>query len=242
MLMDRYIEEIENLYKKIMNTQRDNIVKAADLIVDALKSGANIHVFDTGHIINSELINRAGGLALLKQFKYTFTVDDPVRISERNQEIGSLEGIGKLVVKSSKAVSGDVFIMGSVSGKTVNVIDIGLAAKERGLKIIAITSLEYSTAVESDHSSGKHLYELGDVVIDNCAPKGDAMLEVEGADNKFGPASGLSSAYIMWCVCAEVIEKMVAAKISPTLFRSVNFPGGWDNYREMCKRYEDMGL
>lgn len=241
MLIERYSEAVHQLLDKVLETQREAIDKAAEMITDAVEKGANVHVFDTGHIVNSELINRAGGLALLKQLKYTLTIEDPVREIDRKGVVQDLEGLGKLVLTSSKAAPGDVVIIGSVSGKTTNVIDIALAAKEMGLQVIALTSLTYSSAVKSDHSSGKHLYEIGDVVIDNCAPKGDAMLEVEGIENKFGPASGLSGAFAIWCLCAGIVEKMLARGIEPTLFRSVNFPGGWENYREMCDRYAELG-
>lgn len=241
MLMDRYAEAVHGLINKVYDTQKEAIIKAADLIVDAVAKGGNVHVFDTGHIINSELINRAGGLALLKQLKYTLQVENPVREIDRKGITPCQEGLGKLVLTASKAAPGDVLIVGSVSGKTTNVIDIALAAKELGIHVIAYTSIEYSSAVKSDHSSGKRLFEIGDVVIDNCAPKGDAMLTVEGIENKFGPASGLSGAFAMWCMSACIVEKMLERGLDPTLFRSVNFPGGWENYREMCDKYANTG-
>lgn len=241
MLMDRYAEAIRAKMDQVLSTQRKSIEEAAALIVDAVEKGNNVHVFDSGHIINSELINRAGGLALLKQLKYTFAVEDPVRPIDRRGVAPDLIGIGRLVLTASKAAPGDVLIMGSVSGRATNLIELALAAKEMGLKLIVMTSLEYSGAVQSEHPCGKRLFELGDVVIDNCAPKGDAMLEVEGATNKFGPASGMTAAFAMWCVSAQIVDLMIERGMEPTLFRSVNFPGGWEDYHKMCKRYEELG-
>jgi len=241
MLMDTYAAAIRERMDRVLTTQRENIEAAAEKIVDAVEKGHNVHVFDSGHIINSELINRAGGLALLKQLKYTFTVEDPVRSIDRQGVEPSLMGIGKLVLTASRAAPGDVLIMGSVSGRAVNLIELALAAKEMGLTLIVVTSLEYSGAVQSAHPCGKRLFELGDIVIDNCAPKGDAMLEVEGATNKFGPASGMTAAFAMWCLSAQIVDRMIARGMEPTLFRSVNFPGGVEDYQKMCKRYEELG-
>ncbi len=241
MLIDRYAQAIRERMDQVLETQRGNIEAAAEVIVNAVENGHNVHVFDSGHIINSELINRAGGLALLKALKYTFTVEDPVRDVDRSGTEPDLVGIGKIVLTSSKAIPGDVLIMGSVSGRAVNLVDLALAAKDMGISLIVMTSLEYSGAVQSAHPCGKRIFELADVVIDNCAPKGDAMLEVEGATNKFGPASGLTAAFAMWCVSAEVVDRMIARGMKPTLFRSVNFPGGWEDYHEMVKRYEETG-
>jgi len=36
--------------------------------------------------------------------------------------------------------------------------------------------------VEPNHSSGKKLYEVADIAIDNCGPVGDAILQVDGLD------------------------------------------------------------
>lgn len=241
MLMDRYAEAIFGKMNQLFTTQRANIEAAAEIVVNAVEKGHNVHVYDSGHIIDCELINRAGGLALLKALKYSFTVDDAVREIDRQGYAPDLVGIGKLVMNSSKAAPGDVLIMGSVSGRAVNLVDIALAAKEMGLSLVVLTSLEYSGAVDSAHPCGKRIFELADVVIDNCAPKGDAMLEVEGATNTFAPASGLTGAFAMWCLSAEIIERMVARGMEPTVFRSVNFPGGREDHAKMCARYSEIG-
>ncbi len=238
MLLDRYVEAVNALLSSALENQRDNLDKAADLVLDTLKQDGNVHVYDTGHIINSELINRAGGLAILKPLRYTFTVDDPVRGDVKPP---MLEGLGKFVLDNSKVNKGDTLIIGSVSGKTPFVVDLALAAKEMGVHLIVVTSIAYSSQLQSDHSSGKRLFEIGDVVIDNNAPKGDAMLEVEGLENKFGPASGLSSAYLGWCLSAIIVEKMLAVGYTPTVFKSINFPDGKENYDRMCQAYADTG-
>ncbi|NMA94960.1 MAG: hypothetical protein GX974_02860, partial [Clostridiales bacterium] len=56
MLLDRYWNEIESLYDKVKSTQRDNIVAAGRLIAEAVDKGACVHIHDSGHIIDAELI------------------------------------------------------------------------------------------------------------------------------------------------------------------------------------------
>lgn len=240
MLKEKYSKVILDLFDAINTKQKKAIEQAADLIVDAVKKKGAVHVYDTGHIINSELINRAGGLALLKPLRFTFTVEDPVFPREEKNS-GNLEGLGRLIIEKSNVLPGDVMIIGSVSGKSSTVIDLALAAREKGARIIAVTSPLYSSSVQSEHSSGKRLYELGDVVIDNGAPIGDAAIPVEGLSNPFGPVSGLGAAYALWLVCAEVVEKMLALGLEPTVYKSVNLPDGRDHYQEMSKRYEEKG-
>lgn len=93
-----------------------------------------------------------------------------------------MEGLAAYALRASGALPGDVMIIGSVSGKTMNVIDLAIEAKKFGLKIIALTSMAYSAQVKSEHSSGKRLFECADIVLDNCASR-------SGSDDRCGRTS-----------------------------------------------------
>ena len=69
MLIDKYWEHIDDLYSRVRGTQKENIVAAGKLIAEAVAGGACVHIHDTGHIIDSELIYRGGGLILYKKLK-----------------------------------------------------------------------------------------------------------------------------------------------------------------------------
>ncbi len=242
MLIDKYYDRIDELFAKVKSTQRENAIKAGKICAEAVLNGGCLHVFDNGHIINSELINRGGGLFMLKQFKYEFKVENPVRKRNRDDIDKSIEGLAAYAIKASGARPGDVMFIGSVSGKTANVVDLAIEAKKFGMTVIAVTSLEYSSAVKSEHSSGKRLFECADLVLDNCAPKGEAMMDVEGLGTKFGAASGLAAAFIMWSVCSVIVEELIAHGEEPSVYRSYNFPGGWEWGDEKQKRYDETGF
>lgn len=241
-LIDEYYRAVDTLQKRIRDTQSKNISAAANAITDCLSHGGQVHIYDSGHIINSELINRAGGFAFLKRFNYTFSVDFNKRKRDSESEI-KLDPLAeaRVAFAASGVRKGDVFILGSVSGKSKRVIDIALCAKEAGCTLIAVTSAEYSSSLSSDHPSKKRLFELGDIVLDNCAPAGDAMIKVEGIEHKCFPASGLSAAYMLWAVCADTAEKLVAKGISPSVYKSVNFPGGQEEVKRIDDRYAELG-
>ncbi len=241
MLMEQYDQAIRQILDRVKDTQWEAIRQAAQKIAGTVQNGGNVHVYDTGHIIDSELINRAGGLALLRRLRYTFDVDNSARPIDRKGVSASPEGLAGYVLRSSQAAAGDVLIIGSVSGKTVSVVDMALEAKKMGLTVIAVTSVAYSSSVQSEHSSGLRLFEAADLTIDNCSCFGDAMLEVEGTNSRFGPSSGISAAYIMWCLSACVTEDLMAAGIEPTIFQSVNRPDGWKEYNAMVERYQKQG-
>jgi len=243
MLLDRYWQEISNLYDKVKSTQKENIIKAGNIIAEAVDQGACVHIHDTGHIIDSELIYRGGGLILYKKFKYNLVVDNPVRKRDRSDMDTSMEGLAAYALKASGARPGDVFIIGSVSGRTFSAVDLAYEAKKLGMKIIVITSMSYATSVDSPHSSGTRLYEMADVVIDNCAPAAEAKMEVEGLEPRLCAASGLSAAFIMWSVTTVVVEELMKRGKTPGVLKSANFPGGNDyNKTYVEPRYAEEGL
>jgi len=243
MLIDEYWETIESLYERIRTTQKANITAAGKMIAEAVDAGACVHINDSGHIIDSELIYRGGGLILYKRFRYSLNVENPVRNRDRSDLDTSMEGLAAYALKASGARPGDVLILGSVSGRTFSVVDLAYEAKKMGLRLIAITSMSYATQVESPHSSGKKLYELADVTIDNCAPAAEALIEVDGLEARLFAASGLSAAFIMWSVTAVVAEELLAKGKMPGVLKSANFPGGNDYNKSFVEpRYEREGL
>lgn len=241
MLLDHYFETIEHLYERVRTTQRDAMIKAGKLIADAAAKGNCIHIADSGHIINAELIDRGGGLMLWRQFKYRLFTENPVRPRDRSSIDKKMTGLAEYALRASGALPGDVIIIGSVSGKNVEVVDLAIEAKKFGMSVIVLTSLEYSKAVDAEHPSGKHLFDCGDIVIDNCAPIGDAMMDVEGLDAKLCPASGLAGAFIMWSITTVATEEFIKKGLTPGVYKSYNFPGGYEHNDVAQKQYRERG-
>lgn len=241
-LIDRYHQRINRQLDRVQKTQYDACVAAGKMIAESVANGGCIHVFDTGHIIDSELIYRGGGLLLLKRFKYALNVEDEVRTRDRSAVSKDMTGLAGYALRASGALPGDVMILGSVSGKTPNVVDLAIEARKFGMKTIAVTSLEYSRSVASEHSSGKRLFECCDIVLDNCTPAAEAMMEVEGLDARFAAASGLSAATLLWSVCAVTIEELLARGIKPSVLKSQNFEDGPEFNEELKKIYANTGF
>lgn len=241
MLIDRYHERINQQVKTVESTQREYCLKAGMLVADCVKKGGCVHVFDTGHIIDSELIYRGGGLLFLKQFKYSLQVDNPVRSRDRSAVDNSMQGLAKYALRASGALPGDVLFIGSVSGKTANVVDLAIEAHNFGITVIAVTSLEYSQKVKSLHPSGKRLFECADLVLDNCTPAAEAMMKVDGLEAPFAAASGISAAILLWSVCAAAVEELLKAGIRPSVLKSENFEDGPAYNQKLKERYAESG-
>jgi len=225
-LIERYFEALQAKIAEIA-ARPEPIHQAAQVCADALARGGVIHVFDSGHMVASELINRAGGLVAMSQLAFNLNVINPVkaRAAHPDERALSFSYIGH-VFETNQLRKGDVLFVGSVSGKTANVIELALQARAHGLTVVALTALAYSSKLDSEHPSGKRLYEVADLVLDNSAPYGDGMLTVAGLEYPVCPASGMGAAAIMWAVVAGIIEEMLARGLTPTIFPSVNRPDG----------------
>jgi uncharacterized phosphosugar-binding protein len=94
-------------------------------------------------------------------------------------------------------------------------VDIALAAKERGLTTIGLTNMTYSSKVSSRHSSRKNLYEVVDIVIDNCGDFEDSSMLLEGMDQKIGPTSTAIGALIVNAIVIATVDNLIKAGITP---------------------------
>ncbi len=106
-----------------------------------------------------------------------------------------------------KPVLGPATCWSAVPYRDAPVVDLAYEAQMKGLKIIVITSMSYTTQVESVYSSGKKLYELADVVMDNCASAAEAMMEVEGLEPRLCVVSGIAATFLMWSVTMVVLAR-----------------------------------
>jgi uncharacterized phosphosugar-binding protein len=118
-------------------------------------------------------------------------------------------------------------------------IEMAQVAKERGLKVIAVTSRAYSDHVPSRHPSGKKMHEFADVILDDKVAKGDAVLAAEGVPQKFCPTSGVINTALLQTVVAVTVEKLLEHGFTPPIYRAANVEGGdeWNN--KLIEQYKD---
>jgi uncharacterized phosphosugar-binding protein len=228
MLIESYFEHLKAKIDEIA-ADTEQIEKAASLCADVLARGGVIHVFDSGHLVSHELIRRAGGLVAFNRLAFGLNIDNPV-LSRARQEGGASSALSygyiEHVFESDQLRPGDLLFVGSVSGKSANVVELALQARAHGLTVIAITALAYSPQLTSQHPSGQRLYEVADLVLDNHAPYGDAMMTVEGLDFPVIPASGIGATVVLWAVVAGIVEAMLSQDLKPTVYPSINRPNG----------------
>ncbi len=215
---------------------------AIDLLVDSVRAGGVIQAFGTGHseAFAMEIAGRAGGLIPAHRIALRNVVLRGSRVVD--DLVGAdLERDGTVVpelMELTKLDPADVFVIASNSGVNSSIVGMALAAKERGHKLIAVTSLQHTNAVQPKHPSGKRLAEVADVVIDTLAPFGDATTTV--ADGVVvGAVSSITAAYIAQALTIGVVERLVADGEVPPVYISANVPGGDEHNNALADRYGD---
>lgn len=236
---ERFFNKIFEVLRKVIKTQRDNIQKAAEIITETVANDGMVYVFGTGHshLIAEEAFARAGGLAC-----FGAILDPSFMLHTGALKSGMLERLSgyAAILLNYYFVSGkDVLIIVSNSGINAVPVEMAIEGKKRGAKIIAITSLEHSKSMKSRHPSGKKLYELADIVIDNCGVLGDAIIDIEGVKYKVAPTSTVTGAAILNALVAQVAENLAKRGIEPPVWVSGNVGGSEVHNLQLALKYKD---
>jgi uncharacterized phosphosugar-binding protein len=241
MQIENYFSAVTGILEEILLKEADVMHKVSGLFSEAVARGNTVFITGCSHssIFAQEVYYRAGGFMLMNPvFLPGMTLDTvPVTQTTRYEQIS---GIAEAVLSESKIRAGDVLVIASVSGRNAVPVEMALWAKSNGVTTVALTSLNYSKAVESRHSSGKKLYELADFVLDLRCPKGDAVLEVEGLPEKTAPVSTITGIAMLHAVIAQAVENLIRAGITPPVYLSANLDGGREHNKRMLDQYREQ--
>jgi len=234
-----YLHGVEAVISNIARTQMDAIGEAATSIADCLSRGR--YAVSIRHrpfgVSCSRTIPPCRRLGTRQAI-----VEQAMTLHESPQKATALErlaGYADIILDDSGIRSGDSIIIISNSGINSVPVEMGLSARARGITVIAITSVKHSEREESRHPSCKRLFEVADIVIDNCGEPGDAMLETCACNIKIGPTSTLAGIAIVNAISVEVIGKLHEMGIEPPVMMSSNMAGGDDYGAKWEKAYLD---
>ena len=236
-----YIDKSAQIIQRVRDTQLDAIHAAAKLCADSIARRGLVHLFGNGHsrMAVEEMWPRYGSFPGFHPIVELSTTNHTQVVGANGQRqamwIERQEGLGHVILRNFVFRDFDTMMIFSTSGSNGVVVDVALGAKARGLKVVSVVALEYAQALHSGHSSGKRLIDIADVVIDNCAVPGDAMVEVPGVDVPVGPGSTIGNTVVVNAVKCLVAEAL-AAKGQPPLVLA----GAWKmGEEESAKRFDD---
>lgn len=233
-------------FDAVVETQQPAIAAAAALVVASLRAGGVIQVFGTGHSRSfaMEIAGRAGGLVPANKISITdlaFYGDlSPEQVMDPHLERDPSLAASLLAVHDIRPP--DVFVVCSNSGGNGSTVELARLVKEHGHPLVAVTSMDHTSRITSRHPSGRRLFELADVVIDNRGIFGDAELPLPvGPDGEERGAvlatSTVTSALIAQMLITEVCGLLLEAGEEVPVLISANIPGGDAHNDRLRERY-----
>lgn len=237
-----YKDAVVGLLEQIEREEQQAIDRAADLMAEAIKRDQLIHVIGPGGHSNIgayEMFYRAGGLVPIN------AILDPGTLlsmgARRSTIIERTPGYGQAVLEAFEVNDG-VLIIVNAYGINAMCIDVALEARRRGIPTIGVTSRAFAEKVPPDHParhpSKKNLFEVVDVHIDCHMPFGDAVVSIEGLQQKVAPVSTLVNCFTLNLLVIRTVEKLLEKGITPPIWTSANIPGGDQANKEYIKRYK----
>ena len=233
-----YLDAVIELLREVRETQSEVIEQAAQVIAQAIQANHLVYVFGAGHagILAQELFYRAGGLVPISPILPPGLTTDvrPITLTSRLER---LPDFGTQVIAETSIEKGDILIVHSVSGRNAAAVEIAQGGKDRGAYVIAVTSLEYSRSVQPRQPGMKRLFEVADLILDNRAPIGDALVEVPGMQQRVAPSSTVTGAAILNSVVARAVGLIHEESGDAPVFMSANLDGGDEFNQRWLKHY-----
>ena len=152
-----YLQTITEILSKIDKTQTDNIIKAAELMARSISSDGLVYIFGAGHsaLPAAEVYPKCGNIvgfqAMLDVSLIYFTnVIGSNGISQFTY-LERSEGYAQALLESYILKDIDTFWVFSQSGVNGLVVETARIARERGLKVVVVTSVEQCSNSISRH-------------------------------------------------------------------------------------------
>jgi uncharacterized phosphosugar-binding protein len=249
---ESYLAAARGILERVAATQSSAIETCAEWCARAILQGGLVHLFGSGHsrMAVEEMFPRYGsfpGFHPIVELSVTYH-NAVVGANGQRQAmfIERAEGLGPVILRNFEFGPNDLMWVISASGTGALVVDVALEAKRLGMPVVALISQEHCRVSTPGHSSGKKLAEIADLVLDNCAAPGDAMVRVPGLEYPVGPGSTIGNTAVINAVKCAVAAHLAAAGQPPLVLTHAHFVGAaaskelfdrtYDDYRERVRR------
>ena len=200
-------------------------------MADSIAAGRWVHTFGCGHatIPVEEMYPRIGGFVgfhPMVELPLTFFTRIVGEMGVRQFVfLEGVEGYGDRIMESYDFDPRDTMWIFSHTGINAVNIDVALRAREIGMKVVVCGSVAEAHTRPSRHSSGKRLFEIADVVVDNCTDVVDASVPIANHQDRIGPLSTMAFVTLVWMIITTVAEDLVGRGVKLYIHPSHNVPG-----------------
>ncbi len=241
----RYLQIAQDVLKRIEATQTDAIAQAAEICAETIAEDGLVYLFGSGHsrMAVEEIFPRYGsfpGFYPIVELAVTFH-NQVVGCNGQRQALflENISGYAEVILRNFNFGSNDCMIVFSNSGTNVLPIEIAMVAQARNLPVTAVTSVAHSQASASKHASGKRLFEIADLTIDNCNPPGDAVVNIPNLDYPVGPTSSIGTLSICNAIKCRVAQLLTERGKPPVVLTSSHFLGAEESAKQIERAYHD---
>jgi uncharacterized phosphosugar-binding protein len=224
---ERYLEEAAAIVRRVQETQLAAIDQAAATCAAAIAKDGLVHLFGTGHsrMLVEEMYPRYGSFPGFHPIVELSLTNHTQVVGTNGQRqamfLERLPGFAEVILDNFELGPDDVMLVFSSGGENAVPVEVAVVAKRRGLPVIAVTT-----------SSGSRLGRVADLVIENGAPAGDALVRIDGLETPVAPGSTIGGAAVVNALKAAIAERLVALGKMPPVITSEEFVG-FERSREL---------
>ncbi len=215
--MSEYLTKIIDNLTQIESTQKDALSAAADMVARVIENDGLIFVFGCGHshLPGLDAFYRAGGLANVSPL-----LDTDLMLhngAAKSSRMEKMSGIAPEVFRRYTLTKNDMLFIFSASGKNRVPVEMALAAKEKEIPTVGVSSSSY-------FGRGGQLHEHVDLHLDCMVPYGDACIQVGEA--AMGGLSTSAACFILNHCLIEGAKRALRNGTKPPIYLSGNIEGG----------------
>jgi len=236
--IQRYWNTVKALQSRVIESQLELLGQVAAAMAVTIINDGRIFLFGTGHshMLAEEGHFRAGGLAPVV----------PILVSSlmlhQSATLGGViertAGLAAPILDNYNPHAGDLLFVFSNSGVNQLPVEMALAAKERGLTVVSVSSLAYAQ-VAPPSSLGQRLDQVADYAIDNGGPPGDSLITIDGLPWPTGPGSTVVGSLIWNCLLTETVLRLQENGKEVPIYASANMPGASDHNQKLLRRWRE---
>ncbi len=178
-----YFDAVDGLLQKIRDSQAERISEAGRIFAECIEKGGWVYLFGSGHSVIPvlDVFPRYGSFIgfrpLMDPRLMWFNVVGPGGAPELLW-LERQEGYVRNFLRNWSFSAHDSLLVYSHGGLNAAPIEAAQYAREKSSRVVAVTCLANQLTNQPTHSSGKTLKDVADVVIDNCVPAEDSLVDI----------------------------------------------------------------
>lgn len=238
-IMDHYYDRIVEILNSIRAKEAERIEKASRILADVVQADRLINIFGVGGhsaMAGMEVFYRAGGLAAINPL---FPVG--MNVIESRPTFARIRGTARYILDYYNLKTDDILVLVNFYGMSIPAVECAMEAVKRGIRLITVNSHAWPDAVPKDfewrHDSGKSLNDFAEVALDNHVPLHDALLDVDGVDQKVAASGTVATCFLLNALMAQTVEILAERGDDPDIWISYHVPEGDAHNRLMVEKY-----